>query len=226
MVDPSCAKVLGYNVYVMVNVLFVAFTATTTATGLSGILRDGHVSSDNAGLHAYMKPLFFVGCAIVGNLKTFIVVRNADRVHALFDVAHRSFLSSERCRTTHPKLASSGRRFDGVTFPWYFFTFFTTALLWITIPVVVNNYGQHPADQAWVRKNVINFWYPVTADTYDRFYYGFYAAEALMVVYSTYVLVTFDLFLIAMLQLMATQYEIMTAAYERLDFKNGNEHGE
>lgn len=227
LVDPSRAKVFGYNVYVVVNALFVAFTAAVTATGLSGILRRGHVSSDNAGLHAYMKPLFFVGCATVGNLKTFIVVRNAGRVRALFGVAHRSFLlTTGRRRPTHPKLVASGRRFDRIIFPWYLLTFVITALLWIAIPVAVNNYGQHAADGAWIRKNVINFWYPVTAGTYDRFYYAFYAAEGLMVVYSTYVLVVFDLFLIAILQLIATQYEIMSIAYERLDFKNGNKHGE
>lgn len=226
MVDPNCAKVFGYNAYVVVNVLFIAFTTTVIATGLSGIFRDGHVSSDNGGLHAYMKPLFFVGCVTVGNLKTYIVVRNADRVRALFGVADQSFLLGGRRQPIHPKLVSSGRRFNRLIFPWYFLTFFITALLWITIPIVVNNCGQHPADGAWIRKNVINFWYPVTADTYDRFYYVFYAAEGLMVVYSTYVLVAFDLFLIAILQLMAAQYEIMSAAYERLDFKNGNKHGE
>lgn len=209
MVDPTCAKVFGYNVYVVANALLVAFTATVTVVGLSGIFRDGHVSSDDAGLDAYMKPLFFVGCATVGNLKTFIVVRNADRVRSLFGVADRP---------VHPKLVSSGRWFDRVTFPWYLLTFIVTALLWITIPATVGG-GR-------VRKSVINFWYPVAAGTYDRFYYVFYAAEGLMVVHSTYVLVAFDLFLIAMLQLTATQYEIVSAAYERLDLRNGNERGE
>jgi len=47
-----------------------------------------------------------------------------------------------------------------------------------------------------------------------------------MVWYSAYGLVVFDLFIVALLQLLATHYEIISSAYENFKYKAENVNGE
>lgn len=67
-------------------------------------------------------------------------------------------------------------------------------------------------------------WYPITSKTYNTFYYELYGMEVLTVMYSVYGLVVFDLFLIAILEVLLTHYEIILASYE--NFYSRNEDGE
>jgi len=107
-----------------------------------------------------------------------------------------------------------------------------TGFLWITIPIISNILINDVInDESQINKsvekiNVLNLWYPITSKTYNSFYNVFYIMECVMVMYSAYGLVTFDLFLIAILQLISTQYEIISAAFENLKFEYKNNDGE
>jgi hypothetical protein len=162
-----------------------------------------------------MPSLFFVACITVGNLKIIAIVRHADELWSLFDVADVSFLSSSQCRAQDRKLVDCGSRYRKI-FPWYSFLFLMTGFSWITMPIIVN---RHYAAAEHVPKfNVVNLRYPVSAETYNAFYGALYVMESVMCGYGAIGLVVFDLFLIAILQVVSIQYEIISSAFEKLRF--------
>lgn len=221
MIDPYSSKIFGYNTFNLINVLLIILTSTLTTIGLSGYF----YKTNDKIIFGFqdMQMTFYLACITVGNLKLSIIIYNSNTIFELFDVAHDSFFSNEYCKTQFYKLVNCGKSFSKI-FPWYFFLFFMTAFTWVTMPLVLN---QEPTkDNENIRiVNVVNLRYPIAVETYNSFYKGLYIMEALMCSYGAFGLVVFDVFLIAFLKIISTQYEIISCAYENLEFKARNEAG-
>lgn len=185
---------------------------------------DGRVDHDFKDLQL----LFYIGCMTIVNVKLIMVMCNSEQIFYLFTVVHKSFLTSEHCKKNWHKIVNCGRQFRRI-FPFYLFFFFMTGILWTTMPVIVNNYtaiGEIQNDSSTSRKrNIVNLRFPVTVSTYNTFYGVFFSVECLLVSYCTFGLVTYDLFLIALLLITSGHYEIVSSAYENFDFKSKHKNG-
>jgi len=228
MVDPNSKKIFGYNIYNVINITLVIFTSIMTVIGLSGFVykTDNITSEENSFTDIQM--LFYLSCIGLGNLKIAITVYNADAIWKLFNVAHESFLTNKHCKQDKYKLNKRGKQFSRI-FSWYFLMFIMTAIAWSVVPIVVNNHAasnETQNNENIYMTNIANLRYPITVKTYNTFYKGFYALEFIMVWYSAYGLVVFDLFIVALLQLLATHYEIISSAYENFKYKAENKDGE
>lgn len=168
--------------------------------------------------------LFYLACITVGNWKIIFIIYNSKTIFELFDIANDSFLSNKHCKKNFYKLVDCGKSFSKI-FPWYFFLFFMTAFTWITMPLILNNQGSTKINENIRIVNVVNLRYPITVKTYNSFYKELYIMEAIMCSYGAFGLVIFDVFLIAMLKLISTQYEIISSAYESLEFITLNDVG-
>ncbi|CAI6361034.1 unnamed protein product [Macrosiphum euphorbiae] len=224
MIDPNSKKIFGFNVYNVINITLVIFTSIMTVIGLSGFLykSDNITSEENSFKDIQM--LFYLSCIVLGNLKIAITAYNADAIWELLNVAHESFLSNKYCKQDKYKLYNCGKRFARI-FPWYFFMFIMTAVAWSVVPIVVNNHAATQNNEHIYMTNIANLRYPITVKAYNTFYKGFYALEFIMVWYSAYGLVVFDLFIVALLQLLATHYEIISSTYENFKYKAENKDG-
>lgn len=226
IVDPSSPKLFGYNVYKLVNCILIMVTTTMTVVGMSGNVfgTDGPVEYD----FKYVQLLFYIGCILIGNVKLIIVICNAERIFDLFTVAHNSFLTSKHCKKNWRKIENCRRQFKRI-FLFYLFFFFMTGILWTSMPVIVNNYtvsGKLQNDLSTSRKlSIVNLRFPVTVSTYNKFYSVFFSVECLLVSYCTFGLVTYDLFLIALLLLTSDHYQVVSSAYESFDFKGKHKDG-
>lgn len=229
MVDPNSKKIFGFNICNVINITLVIFTSIMTVIGLSGFLYkfDNVTSEENSFKNIQM--FFYLSCIWLGNLKIATTVYNADAIWNLFNVAHESFLSNKYCKQDKIyKFHDSGKQFARI-FPWYFLMFIMTALAWSIVPIVVNNQAainETQNNENIYMTNIANLRYPITVKTYNTFYNGFYALEFIMVWYCAYGLVVFDLFIVALLQLLATHYEMISSAYENFINKAENENGE
>lgn len=230
MIDPNSKKIFGFNIYNVINITLVIFTSIMTVIGLSGYF----YKADNITYEEYgfkdLQMLFYLSCICLGNIKISITIYNADAIRKLFNVAHESFLSNKYCNQDKYKLNICGKKFARI-FPWYFFLFFMTAFSWSIVPIVtIVNYHvtneETNCNENIYMTNIANLRYPITAKTYNTFYKSFYALEFMMVWYSAYGLVVFDLFIVALLQLLATHYEIISSAYENFKYKAENVNGE
>jgi len=72
--------------------------------------------------------------------------------------------------------------------------------------------------------NIMNFPYPVSRRTYNRYYFIFYSFEVVLGVYYWYSTIIFNFIFISFAFVLSTQYEIVTQALENIgqDQKEGN----
>lgn len=225
MVDPNSTTLFGYNVYHFIHIICIIFSTTMTLIGLSGFF----FKTEFAREYGFkdMQMSFYLACITVGNLKLAIIIVNAKKLWDLFKVAHESFLSSKYCKNNYFKIVNRGKQFTRI-FPWYSFLFFMTAFSWITLPKIIDNHNTSKEiniNENTHRNNIVNLRYPISVITYNMHYHIIYALESVLCVYCTYGLVTFDLFLIALLQLISVQYEIVLSAYENLELTVKDEGG-
>lgn len=223
MIDPNSPKLFGYNIYNRIHIGLLTFTSIMTVVGLSGVFYTTSSSADNGFKDLQM--LFYVGCITVGNWKLIVIIRNADKFWNLIGITHESYLSNKHCEGYSFKVINRGKRFTKM-FPWYFFLFFMTSFSWITLPRIIDYHGESNETNTdeIKRRNVVNLKYPISDKTYNTHYNIIYVMESVMCSYCAYGLVTFDLFIILLLQIISTQYEIVSSAYE--NFKFNAEDGE
>ncbi|XP_050059676.1 odorant receptor 67a-like [Aphis gossypii] len=226
MIDPNCKKIFGFNIYNVINMMIVVFTSIITVIGLSGFFYKPNDITYEKISFKDIQILFYLACIVVGNLKICITIYNAKTIWKLFKVAHDSFLSNNYWKQNKHKINKCGKKFAKI-FPWYLFIFLMTAFAWSIVPIVVNNHvasKETQNDENIYMTNVVNMRYPITAKTYNKFYKGFYVLEFIVVWYSAYGLVVFDLLTLGLLQLLATHYEIIASAYENFKMTK-NENG-
>lgn len=233
MVDPNSPRIFNWNVYNVVHIALVIVTSSITIFGIPGVLFRADRSIENSLKD--MPLMFYIACITVGNMKVLTIIYHSDQIWRLLDVASESFLTSKHCRTKYHRLVECGGRYAKI-FPWYFFLFFMTGFSWITMPVIVNrgqpdDYGNystpaHRRDDHVPKLNVVNLRYPISGETYNQFYGPLYAMEGVMCAYGAFGLVGFDLYLIAVLQLMSVQYDVISSAYEGLQFEADSGNGQ
>jgi len=221
MVNPNSPKMFGYNIYHVIHMCIVVLSTTVTVLGLTGFVYNNDEPLNDGFQN--MQMLFFITCITVGNLKVIMVICNADELWNLLNIAHESFLSSTYCQQNYYKLKNCGEKTVRILL-WYIFLFYMTAVSWITLPNIVN-IDETANDNNIRKKSIANLKYPIKVKTYNTYYNTIYVTESLMTCYSTCGLVLFDIFLLSMLKLISVQYEIVSSAYQHLEFKSGNENG-
>lgn len=219
LVDPKSPKIFGFNIFKFINTTLIIISTAVIVVGLTGFFYKINNTIDNS-LEENMQLIFYIACITVGNLKLLTVIINAKELRNLFYMLNGSFLHSKYCQKNFYKLIYCGKGFHRL-FPWYLFLFFMTAVTWVSRPIILN-YQNSSKDTFYIAK-VGNLKYPITEETYNRNYIAIYLIECIIPVYSAYALVVFDLFLIAILKIISTQYEIVASAYETLECTAKNE---
>lgn len=222
MFNPKSLKMFGHNVHNIIHCILIILTTAMTAFGFIGFFYNVDGSS-NIGFKD-MQMMFYITCIVVGNLKLIILINNVNKIWKFFEMFHETFLSSKHCKLELYKLKSYKSNFSKV-FSLYLFLFSMTVVLWILTPIFLNSHllNKETQENENIRFiNSINMRFPVTVETYNSFYNFFFMLESTMVAYAGYGLVTFDLFVIALLLLISTQYEIVSSAYENLKFVDEN----
>lgn len=226
LVDPDGTKMYGYNIYKIVHITLVAITTMITGLGLSGFTYKTNYSSLD-DIFRTMQMIFYIACITVGNIKMMIIVCNVDKLWNVLNIAQETFFSNKYCRENYFKLVKHRNRFSFI-FALYFFIFIMTGVSWCIVPIVVlNDHRVENNTKPLTNKiNIINLKYPIPVNTYNEFYNTIYVIESIMVIYSAYGLALFDIFLFAILQLISAYYEIISSAYEHVQFASRRKYGE
>jgi len=212
MVNPNSPKMFGYNIYHLIHISLVVFTSAVAVIGLTGLVYNNDDSLKKG--FQDMQILFIMSCLTIGNMKVIIIICNANKIWKTFDVEHQSFFSNKYCHRNHFKIKDC-REHSRRTLTWYIFIFLTAAVFWVLSPKIVNT--NETATNKFIRKiNILNLKYPIKLETYNTYYNAFYVIEAIFCLYGVFGLVVFDIFLLARLKLISTQYDILSSAYENI----------
>lgn len=227
IVDKNTSKVFGYNVYQLLHVLLSTISATITVIGISGLFYqvDGSREYD---LKLYMRLFSSIIFVLLGYFITYTVITNANNIQNLFDIAHESFSKSEHCKQLFYKMEIFGKNFT-TYYLLYVLLFFMTALAYILLPIFWNDNGElieiTQSNDNFLMVNVLNYMYPITMNIYNKFYMTIYIMESIVCAYSFYVVFTFDILVITLLNIISTQYEIILSAYGILELRDEEQNG-
>lgn len=224
--EPGSPKLFDFSIYILLNVLLVLYTTTVSVVGLYGFFNTANNLVDSSIKD--VQPLLGITFTMLGNFKIILTIYNAEEIWNLLHVSHKDFLSSKGCKKNYKKLVTCGKRFARIIFPFYLSISSAATILWIITPICLNKYvikEEIQSENNFRKSNIINLKYPVSVETYNTFFYAFYIMEFTTMIYSFYGVVTFDLFLIVILQLISTQYDVVRSAYANLEVVVKNDEG-
>lgn len=220
IINPNSLKFNGTNIYKIINICLILLTTTTMLIGIFGIFYKVENSLHNSliDMHEY----FYILCNIVGNLKVTLIIYNSDKIWKLFDVSHHDmFLFSKLSPEQIYKTKKFKMRFEKISYL-YIFQFFITSFSWALIPILLNNNLQNND----IRKmNITNLRYPIATKIYNRSYSLVYTIEMIMLCYTTYAVLLYDLLILLLLPIISSQYQIVSYAFENLKSRDDQEDG-
>lgn len=216
--NPNSSKTNGINIYKLININLIVLTTTITLIGIFGICYE---MEDTGSIDT--QQLFYFVCNSVGNLKVTMIIYNSDRIRKLFDIKRDLLLSSKHSVENFYENHKRVVRFVRISYL-YILLFITVALSWALIPILLNNDSQN---NDLIRKtNILNLIYPITTETYNKLYWYFYTMELITLLYTTYGLLLYDIFIILILPIIFSHYDIILSAFQNLKSRDDEKNGE
>lgn len=214
------------NAYRLVCVLYIALVQCILAFGFSGFFVDMEdaVSDVDLLLMAMSQAQIYL-CT----LKMVVLLSNADAVRALFDVARVDFLRADPCRRYAASELRRSRDRAVRNTRLYVVLVSVVFMQWIVFPLAFNAYAaaaRHPSDgvdndEAAVlvlrrTENIVNWRYPISVRTHNRYYIAFYLAETIIGSYCFYCITIIDSFLMSFCWVIMAQHKVLCRAFSNV----------
>lgn len=214
LLNPNGPRVYGHHVYGSALKLFLLVVQLVVIFAAIGFFAGA--GDDGDGTTSPFEIIIILTNCTLSSLKMYMLVRNADVVWELCEMACADFLRcSRRDAAIERDLAKRWRRATAVTNA-IARSFLVGMLLWFYGPFI--DRGGDDAGgtcAARRRKNIINARYPVTAEFYNEYYFAFYSAEAAVGFCIVYGSVLVDAYLMSFCWIISAQYQSVVTAYEK-----------
>lgn len=227
IVNPNGPKKFGFNKYILIHIALFIFMMILTIIGISGYIYDFGESTNKFHITIIDMQFFCaIDCIFLASSKILTIFFYRNKMFNLFNIMHESFFLSKQCKKNydHVKFKKHYKK----TFYLNLCFLIGSIFLWIISPIIlilINSFSTKP--QTYIRKpNIVNFNYPVSNYTYNLYYTIFYILEGIITIYSVYCIVLFDVFMYAILQLIANYYTVVSYTFEHFDFKIKNKNSE
>lgn len=152
--------------------------------------------------------------------KLCILMYNKNKLWNIFGVSHIKFLKSTHCVKNRIILHTHRNETIKITNIFCIFSIYTIGV-WIVSPLVAETFM--PNTETERIQNIVNFPYPFTISTYNKYYIIFYLIEAFLCVFFVYSLFMVDLFLLSFGWVIVTQYTVINRAFSNIgqDYDSG-----
>lgn len=218
--EPNRRKVFGRNAYRLTYLAYTVIFPCMLAYGSIGYFLDTEVIISDVeilvaiAVHAEYTQILW---------QAFVFLYHADAVWKMFDVARLNFLKSKRCKNNVSPLTNERDWSIRIT-NWFTVMTCATLVQWIIFPLVKIYFAtsEDPADQR--PDNILNLPFPVNVDNYNKYYFVFYAIEAILSIYAIYSLIIFDVYTISISRVIAIQFQVLTQAFESIGGHEGTSH--
>lgn len=197
---------------------------TIVVIGLYGVFNNYSVKH----ILISIQQIFVMILIMVNVLKMMTITCNAEELWDLLNVSHESFLSSNHCKKYFHKLIERGKLFERTYFL-LVLIYGCTTISWIIMPRIMSTFNVNEETQNIGNSYkfcIINFRYPVSLEDFNKYFDAFYLIEMILALFNSYGFTIFDLFITVILELISTQYEIVSTAYTNLEVIVENESGE
>lgn len=216
LLDPKSPKIFNYNAYRFFHTIYlIGFSCVAVLTAMTLFMDD---NIDYSGLGV----LFFMyTCGVSSMINISVFLYKADTIWSLFDVIRTDFLQSRACCKYVNNLYEYYEKSTKITNT--LFRFFTAIyFLWMFHPITLNMFRIRENSNQYY-ENIFNIKFPVSACTYNRYYFVFYLIE---IVFETFLFVNttiINIFLITFYLTIIAQYEVLAHAFEDLGHEDNRE---
>lgn len=155
---------------------------------------------------------------MIHTFKGYVMVKNADRLCVILEVARYEFTS---CGRQDPSRLHRRENLLKIWLGMFSAIIVSTTIIWILMPLFVNEYVEFTkldGTVGYYRASVFNCWYPVTETMYNwlPIWVTIYTYETFILGINFINMLFFDLFLITMCIMIVGQFKTLSAAYETL----------
>lgn len=205
--SPHSPKVFNKNAYRLVTVVFLTVVfCFITPFGWIGFFIEMEDTLEDSKL---LQIIFIYMNYYLSVFKLYICIYNADKIWDLLNVTRINFITSQQCFKYVKILNEYGHSSIKIS---NFVSFFINAtyLTWICIPFLVNNFRNSKSDDEVTQRleNINNFRYPMSIESYNRYYYLLYFIEMGASTTILYGISIVDVLLISISYVFIAQYEI------------------
>jgi len=216
--DPNSPKIFGYHFYRFTAISITVFIQSFVSYGLLGCFMEMEDTVND------IEQFIFIFINLSNFLSVMIIcvlTYKANDTWDLFDVTCIHFLKSEQCCKFKNKILEKVRN-KSIKFTNFIFGFaFMTYTIWIMYPLVVNFFFITTDQNNHQRyQNVFNLRYPVTINTYNKYYLFFYTIELILGFFILYNSIFIDTFLVSFCWVLIAQYEILSEAFGSIEYKD------
>lgn len=217
ILDPETTKIRGYNAY---HVGMVALAVYGSFVSIVLCANGWHSWSYDTTASVMYFAIAQNGLYQV--YKVLTVVGRCAQVSRCLQITRFDFQSSRGRRGG--RLLESGRARSVLFTNWFAFLGFIGVVCYVSCPLlfygnfvaVLHRDGSTAGDY---RLNIVNAYLPTTmmsADTYNRYFYAFYATEVVYIVFYALFLFVFDVLSITLCTAMACQLQITCESFKSL----------
>jgi len=207
----SGTKIYGWNVHQLFFTVHTAFALIFNCYGTFGIV----FTKSNTVSYVDLFDVFTTNTQIFLSLwRLFVLLNNTNRYLDLFKIAQINFLRSKQCSNYHKILYKHRDRL--MMFTNCFLTYFVALVLqWIFIPLVINKFTIF--ENSNVRaKNIINYSFFVSTQTYNQYFIIFYIMELTIASITVYILIMTDILLISLCSTIVSQQGVLIHAFKNI----------
>jgi len=217
--DPNTTEIFGYHFYRFTGILLTVCIQVCVLFGLLGFLME---MEDTINYIERFIFIFVNSSNFLSVVKICVFVYKAKDTWDLFDVTRIHFLKSEQCCKFRNEILEKVRN-KSIRLTNFIFGFATmTFIIWIIYPLVVNFFLIKTDQNNHQRyQNIFNMRYPVSINTYNQYFFIFYAIEVIIGSFILYNSILIDTFLVSFCWVLIAQYEILSKAFENIELKDG-----
>ncbi|XP_025207395.1 uncharacterized protein LOC112603161 [Melanaphis sacchari] len=209
--DPDSKKVFGWNMYRLSFIALTVIIQCLVGFGNCGFFFELEDTINNIDVFLI---IFSSSFNYLNLWKIIILLFNKNNILDLLDVTYLNFFKSKQCHNNVEILYKHRNRTLKCTKLYY--NFCTLVIIqWVFYPIIINSFIANKNDNRRL-ENVINRPYPITVNTYNRYFVLFYIIETVIGIKSVYSLLMIDILLLSIGWAITVQYEVLAAAFKNI----------
>lgn len=218
--NPNSQQVFGVNVYQLFCIIFTMIAQIVVIYATFGyfVEMDDIVTEVEYCLIIAIQLQCYIDLAMI-----ILLFYNSKIIWNMFDVVRLNFLMSEPCCKHIIILKESRDR--SIKFTNYYVVLpFAVTLQWLIFPFAYKMFVDSENTNHRLQ-NIFNFRFPVTLNTYNKYFAIFYIMEVIIAIFFCYFLSMIDVLFISFCRVISAQYDVLTRALERFGHENDKQIG-
>lgn len=227
LLDPKGPHLYGYHLYRTMLKIFLLIVQFITIFGMMGFFIEIEDANTDPGKSNSFELIIILTNCSLSSLKMYTLVSNSKLIWDLFNLTRMDFLRCSR----HSKIITANferrcKRSTTIT-KWIARSFIAGLILWVMGPFIANEENTGPNAAARRHQNIINIKFPVTAKTYNNYFFIFYLMELTVGFCIVYGSVLIDAFLMSFCWIISAQYQSVAKAFSTFGYnENGSPKGD